>query len=142
MKQDRSLHAAAGGLDFVPIAKEFSHVKQIIAIVKPYLAEKVLDTLSRAPLEALNVREVKGFGRQKNYLDEYSESEYSKTFLPKIEISMWLDDSRVEETVRKIVAVARSGRMGDGKIFVLPMTFHADMIDFAEYEARQNQKEN
>ena len=120
-------------------SEERKNVKQIIAIVKPYLAEKVLDTLSRAPLEALNVREVKGFGRQKNYLDEYSESEYSKTFLPKIEISMWLDDSRVEETVRKIVAVARSGRMGDGKIFVLPMTFAADMIDFAEYEARQKE---
>ncbi|MBA2117412.1 hypothetical protein HOV93_46100 [Planctomycetes bacterium FF15] len=126
-------------MDFVQKAKEFNNVKQIIAIVKPYLAEKVLDTLSRAPLEALNVREVKGFGRQKNYLDEYSESEYSKTFLPKIEISMWLDDSRVEETVRKIVAVARSGRMGDGKIFVLPMTFAADMIDFADYDSRQKE---
>ncbi|PQO32898.1 P-II family nitrogen regulator [Bremerella cremea] len=112
-------------------------MKQIIAIVKPYLAEKVLDTLSRAPLEALNVREVKGFGRQKNYLDEYSESEYSKTFLPKIEISAWLDDARVEETLRKIVAVARSGRMGDGKIFVLPLSFQADMIDIAEVEQRE-----
>ena len=124
-------------VDFVQKAKEFKNVKQIIAIVKPYLAEKVLDTLSRAPLEALNVREVKGFGRQKNYLDEYSESEYSKTFLPKIEISAWLDDARVEETLRKIVAVARSGRMGDGKIFVLPMTFQADMIDLAETEQRE-----
>lgn len=122
---------------FVAEAKEFKNVKQIIAIVKPYLAEKVLDTLSRAPLEALNVREVKGFGRQKNYLDEYSESEYSKTFLPKIEISAWLDDARVEETLRKIVAVARSGRMGDGKIFVLPMTFQADMIDLADTEQRE-----
>ena len=112
-------------------------VKQIIAIVKPYLAEKVLDTLSRAPLEALSVREVKGFGRQKNYLDEYSESEYSKTFLPKVEISLWLDDARVEETLRKIVAVARSGRMGDGKIFVVPTVFAADMIDIAEYNERQ-----
>ncbi|PQO33143.1 P-II family nitrogen regulator [Blastopirellula marina] len=112
-------------------------MKQIIAIVKPYLAEKVLDTLSRAPLEALNVREVKGFGRQKNYLDEYGESEYSKTFLPKIEISAWLDDARVEETLRKIVAVARSGRMGDGKIFVLPTAFQADMIDLSEVEPRE-----
>lgn len=117
--------------------KESINVKQIIAIVKPYLAEKVLDTLSRAPLEALNVREVKGFGRQKNYLDEYGESEYSKTFLPKIEISAWLDDARVEETLRKIVAVARSGRMGDGKIFVLPTAFQADMIDIAEVEQRE-----
>ncbi len=112
-------------------------VKQIIAIVKPYLAEKVLDTLSRAPLEALSVREVKGYGRQKNYLDEYGESEYSKTFLPKVEICMYLDDARVEETLRKIVAVARSGRMGDGKIFVVPTVFHADFIDIAEYNERQ-----
>lgn len=118
-------------------SEELKNVKQIIAIVKPYLAEKVLDTLSRAPLEALNVREVKGFGRQKNYLDEYSESEYSKTFLPKIEISAWLDDARVEETLRKIVAVARSGRMGDGKIFVLPLSFQADMVDIAEVEQRE-----
>lgn len=122
---------------FVAKAKEFKTVKQIIAIVKPYLAEKVLDTLSRAPLEALNVREVKGFGRQKNYLAEYGESEYSKTFLPKIEISAWLEDSRVEETLRKIVAVARSGRMGDGKIFVMPTTFQADMIDLADTEQRE-----
>lgn len=122
---------------FVEITKEPTNVKQIIAIVKPYLAEKVLDTLSRAPLEALNVREVKGFGRQKNYLDEYGESEYSKTFLPKIEISAWLDDARVEETLRKIVAVARSGRMGDGKIFVLPTAFQADMIDLSEVEPRE-----
>ena len=52
-------------------------MKQIVAIVKPYLAEKVLEGLNRAPLEALSVREVKGYGRQKSYLDEYGESEYS-----------------------------------------------------------------
>lgn len=97
-------------------------MKQIVAIVKPYLAEKVLDCLSRAPVEALNVREVKGFGRQKSYLDEYGDSEYSLAFLPKVEIALWADDTRVEEIVRKIVEVARSGRMGDGKIFVLPVS--------------------
>jgi nitrogen regulatory protein PII len=100
-------------------------LKQIIAIVKPYLAEKVLESLERAPLEALTVREVKGFGRQKSYLDEYGESEYSLAFLPKVEIEMWADDARVEEIVKKIAAVARTGRMGDGKVFVLPMhAFH------------------
>ena len=95
-------------------------MKQVVAIVKPYLAEKVLDALNRAPLEALSVREVKGFGRQKSYLDDYEESEYSSAFLPKVEISLWVDDARVEEIIRKIVEVARTGRMGDGKIFVLP----------------------
>ncbi len=95
-------------------------MKQVIAIVKPFLAEKVLEGLKRAPLEALNVREVKGWGRQKSYLDEYGETEFSVAFLPKVEITLWVDDQRVDEVVRSIVEVARTGRMGDGKIFVLP----------------------
>ena len=104
-------------------------VKQIVAIVKPYLAEKVLESLKRAPLEAVSVREVKGYGRQKSYLDQYGDSEYSLAFLPKVEIIMWVDDARTEEIVRKIVEVARTGRMGDGKIFVLPAT-QVETIDF------------
>ncbi len=97
-----------------------STVKQILAIVKPYLAEKVLEALRRAPLEALNIREVKGYGRQKSYLDQYGDTEYSLAFLPKVEITLWVDDARVEEIVRKLIDVARTGRIGDGKIMVLP----------------------
>ena len=95
-------------------------MKQIIVIVRPYLAEKVLEALRRAPLEACCVREVKGFGRQKSYLDQYLDSEYSLSFLPKVEISLWVDDTRAEEIIRKVVEVSRTGRMGDGKIFLLP----------------------
>jgi nitrogen regulatory protein PII len=95
-------------------------MKQVIAIFKPYLAEKVLDALGDAPVEACSVREVKGYGRQKNYLDDYRGSEYSLAYLPKVEITLWVDDLRAEEVVRTIVEVARTGRMGDGKIFVLP----------------------
>ncbi len=95
-------------------------MKQVVAIVKPYLAEKVLEALNRAPVEALRVKEVKGFGRQKNYLDQYGDTEYSLSFLPKVEIALWVDDTRTEEILRKIVDVARTGRIGDGKIFVLP----------------------
>jgi nitrogen regulatory protein P-II 1 len=95
-------------------------VRQIVAIVKPYLVEKVLDALKHAPLEACAVTEVKGYGRQKSYLDQYEGSEYSLAFLPKVEISLWVDELRVEEVIRTIVDVARTGRMGDGKIFVLP----------------------
>ena len=105
-------------------------MKQIVAIVKPFLAEKVREGLKRAPLEACSVREVKGYGRQKSYLDQYAESEYSLAFLPKVEITLWVDDSRVEEIVRKIVEVARTGRMGDGKIFVLPTVPRTQAIDF------------
>ncbi len=97
-------------------------MKQIVAIVKPYLAEKVLEGLKRAPLEACSVREVKGYGRQKSYLDQYGDSEYSLAFLPKVEINLWVDDARAEEILQRIVEIARTGRMGDGKIFMLPAT--------------------
>jgi nitrogen regulatory protein P-II 1 len=96
-------------------------VKEIIAIVRPHLAEKILDGLKRAPLEAIHVREVKGFGRQKSSLGRYADSEYSQVFLPKVEISLWVDDAREDEILDKVVAIARTGRMGDGKIFVLPV---------------------
>jgi nitrogen regulatory protein P-II 1 len=104
-------------------------MKQVIAIVKPFLVEKVLEGLKRAPLEACTVREVKGFGRQKSYLDQYADTEYSLAFLPKVEISLWVDDSRVEEVVRRIVQAARTGRMGDGKVFVVPTAVPAQVID-------------
>jgi nitrogen regulatory protein PII len=97
-------------------------MKEVIAIVKPFLAERVLESLKLAPLEACTVREVKGFGRQKSYLDAYGDSEYSLAFLPKVEIQMWVEDARVEEVVERITTAARTGRMGDGKIFVLPAT--------------------
>lgn len=106
-------------------------MKQIVAIVKPFLVEKILESLRRAPLEACSVREVKGYGRQKSYLDQYGDSEYSLAFLPKVEISLWADDARVEEIVHAIVEVARTGRMGDGKIFVLPALAAAEAIDLA-----------
>jgi nitrogen regulatory protein PII len=106
-------------------------VKQIVAVVKPFLVEKILERLRRAPLEACAVREVKGYGRQKSYLDQYGDSEYSLAFLPKVEISLWADDARVEEIVQTIVEVARTGRMGDGKIFVLPALSAAEAIDLA-----------
>ena len=95
-------------------------MKEVIAIVKPFLAERVLEALKFAPLEACTVREVKGYGRQKSYLDQYGDSEYSLAFLPKIEIQLWVDDARLEEVLARVLAVARTGRIGDGKIFVMP----------------------
>ena len=101
-------------------------MKEVIAIVKPFVAERVLEALKFAPLEACTVREVKGYGRQKSYLDQYGDSEYSLAFLPKVEIQVWVDDSRADEVVERIVTVARTGRMGDGKIFVLPAVTAVD----------------
>ena len=96
-------------------------MKQVIAVVKPYLVEEVLDALKLAPVEVCGVCEVKGYGRQKSYLDEYRGSEYSMAYLPKVEITLWVDDPSLEEVVRTLIEVARTGRMGDGKIFVLPV---------------------
>ncbi len=96
-------------------------MKQIVTVVRPHLAEKLLAGLKRAPVEAISVAEVKGFGRQKGYLDQYEESEYSEAFLPKVEITLYIEDSRVDEMLQKLVSMSRSGRMGDGKIFVLPV---------------------
>ena len=96
-------------------------MKQLIAVVKPFLAEKILEGLRRSPLEAVEVCEVKGMSRQKSYLDQYTESEYSLAFLPKVQITAWVDDTRAEEIIRRLVEIARTGRMGDGKIFVLPV---------------------
>lgn len=94
-------------------------MKQVVAVIRPYLAEKLLQNLRLAPLEALQVTEVKGFGRQKSYLDQYTSSEYSLAFLPKVEITLYVDDLRLEEVLKTIVDTTRSGRMGDGKIMVL-----------------------
>ena len=94
-------------------------MKQVIAIVRPYLAERLLENLRFAPLEALQVMEVKGFGRQKSYLDQYLATEYSLAFLPKVEITLYVADLRVEEVLKTIIDTARSGRMGDGKIMIL-----------------------
>ena len=110
-------------------------MKQVIAVIKPFLAEKVLEGLKRAPLEALSVREVKGYGRQKSYLEEYGRNEYAQAFLPKVEITMWVDDSRVDEIVRRVVEVARTGRMGDGKIFILPGESYETVISSGDDSA-------
>lgn len=97
-------------------------MKQVIAIIRPYLAERLLENLKLAPLEALLVTEVKGFGRQKSYLDQYLATEYSLAFLPKVEITLYVDDLRVEEVLKTIIDTTRSGRMGDGKILVMDVT--------------------
>ena len=96
-------------------------MKEIIAVVKPFLAERVLAALKLAPLEACTVREVKGYGRQKNYLDRYGDSGYSLACRPKVESQMWVDDARVDEVIERVLEVARTGRMGDGKVFVMPV---------------------
>jgi nitrogen regulatory protein PII len=96
-------------------------MKQVIAIVKPFLAEKVVRALGDLPLEEMVIREVKGYGRQKSYLERYKENEFSLVFVAKVEISLIVADEYVEEAIRRINDSSRTGRMGDGKILVLPV---------------------
>ena len=96
-------------------------MKQVVAVVKPFLAQRVITSLAAEPIVDLLIREVKGYGRQKNYLDQYGENEYSWVFLPKVEINVWVDDDRVESIIARITQAARSDAMGDGKILILPV---------------------
>ena len=94
-------------------------MKQIIAIVKPFVAERVLDALGKAGHTEITIREVHGYGRQKSYLSEYQRNEYSVVFLPKIEVCIWTEDADVAEVTQIICTIARTGRMGDGKVFCI-----------------------
>jgi len=94
-------------------------MKQIVAVVKPFRAQAVLEALAKLPLEAIAVSEAKGYGRQKTYLDRYAGSEYATAFLPKVQITAWVDDEHAEQVARTIIDTARTGRIGDGKIIVL-----------------------
>lgn len=96
-------------------------MKQILAVIKPYVVEKVIAELANFPIDEIAIREVKGFGRQKNYLGRYLDNEYSGAFVPKIELSIWCPDSAVEQIIDAVIKVSRTGRMGDGKILVMPV---------------------
>lgn len=96
--------------------------RMIVAIIKPFLAEKVIKALGKFDIDELMIREVKGFGRQKNHLAKYEQNEYSVAFLPKVEISLWVSGEQVDDVVKTVRDLSRTGRMGDGKIMVLPTT--------------------
>jgi nitrogen regulatory protein P-II 2 len=97
-------------------------MKQLTIVVKPFRAEAVLRAINELGVSTCVVREAKGYSRQKGYLDRYVGSEYSLAFLPKVEISICVSDDRMEEVADRIVRTARTGRIGDGKIFIVDMT--------------------
>jgi nitrogen regulatory protein PII len=97
-------------------------MKLITAVIRPYLVEELLEALKFAPVEALQIQEVKGFGRQKNELASYSGGEFSQAFLPKVELNIWVQNARLEEVLLSIERTCRTGRMGDGKILVVECT--------------------
>lgn len=96
-------------------------MKKIEAIIKPFKLEDVKDALSGLGVEGMTVTEVKGFGRQKGHTEIYRGSEYTVDFLPKIKIEVVLADGQVNAAVDAIVKAAKTGKIGDGKVFVSPI---------------------
>jgi nitrogen regulatory protein P-II 1 len=96
-------------------------MKKIEAIIKPFKLEEVKDALSGIGIEGMTVSEVKGFGRQKGHTEIYRGNEYTVDFLPKIKIEIVLADNLVASAIDAIVKAAKTGKIGDGKVFVSPV---------------------
>ena len=94
-------------------------MKKIEAIIKPFKLEEVKDALAEQGLAGMTVTEVKGFGRQKGHTEVYRGSEYTVDFLPKIKLEIVVGDDQVEAASKAIIASAKTGKIGDGKVFVL-----------------------
>ncbi len=96
-------------------------MKKIEAIVKPFKVEQVKQALTDIGVAGMTASEVKGFGRQKGHTEIYRGSEYTVDFLPKIKLEIVLPDAQVDAAIKAIVGAAKTGKIGDGKIFVLPI---------------------
>ena len=96
-------------------------MKLVVAIIKPFKLEEVKEALSEIGIEGMTVTEVKGFGRQKGHTEIYRGSEYTVDFLPKVKIEIAIQDDIVSKAAEAIVKSAKTGKIGDGKVFVLPI---------------------
>jgi nitrogen regulatory protein P-II 1 len=96
-------------------------MKKVEAIIKPFKLDEVREALSEVGIAGLTVTEVKGFGRQKGHTELYRGAEYVVDFLPKVKVEIVLSDDMVEQAVEAIIKAAHTGKIGDGKIFVMPV---------------------
>ncbi|CAB3880986.1 Nitrogen regulatory protein P-II 1 [Achromobacter pulmonis] len=96
-------------------------MKQVTAIIKPFKLDEVREALAEVGVSGLTVTEVKGFGRQKGHTELYRGAEYVVDFLPKIRVEVVLPDDQIEAAIEAVVKAARTGKIGDGKIFVTPV---------------------
>jgi nitrogen regulatory protein P-II 2 len=96
-------------------------MKMVVAIIKPFKLDDVREALSEAGVNGITVTEVKGFGRQKGHTELYRGAEYVVDFLPKIKLEVAVADDQVERVTEAILTAAKSGKIGDGKIFVMPL---------------------
>jgi nitrogen regulatory protein P-II 2 len=106
-------------------------MKLVIAIIKPFKLEEVRDALTRVGVQGMTVTEVKGYGRQKGHKEIYRGAEYAVNFLPKARIEVAVDDSQVDKVMDAINHAAKTGQIGDGKIFITPIE-HAVRIRTGE----------
>ena len=106
-------------------------MKMVMAIVKPFKLDEVREALSAIGVQGITVTEVKGFGRQKGHTELYRGAEYVVDFLPKVKIEAAVDDAIVDQVIEAIETAARTGKIGDGKIFVMPIE-HAIRIRTGE----------
>ena len=96
-------------------------MKLIVAIIKPFKLDEVKEALQEVGLQGITVTEARGFGRQKGHTELYRGAEYVVDFLPKVKIEVMVEDNMVDRTTEAIINAARTGRIGDGKIFILPV---------------------
>lgn len=96
-------------------------MKLIVAIIKPFKLDEVKEALQEVGLQGITVTEARGFGRQKGHTELYRGAEYVVDFLPKVKLEVAVEDAMAERTVEAIINAARTGRIGDGKIFILPI---------------------
>ena len=96
-------------------------MKMVEAIVKPFKLDEIKDALTKVGIQGMTVGEVRGFGRQKGHTELYRGAEYSVDFLPKVKIQILVPDEKAAQVVEAIVQGARTGKIGDGKIFVAPV---------------------
>src|SRR5215469_14036726 len=96
-------------------------MKLVVAIIKPFKLEEVRDALSRIGVQGMTVTEVKGFGRQKGHTEIYRGAEYVVNMLPKVRVDVAVDSKNADQVVATILAAAKTGQIGDGKIFVTPI---------------------
>jgi nitrogen regulatory protein P-II 2 len=109
-------------------------MKIVMAIIKPFKLEEVRDALTAIGVHGLTVTEVKGYGRQKGHTEIYRGAEYAVSFLPKIKIEVAVTSDQVEKTIEAVTSAAKTGQIGDGKIFVMSLE-HAVRIRTGEADA-------
>jgi nitrogen regulatory protein P-II 2 len=109
-------------------------MKIVMAVIKPFKLDEVRDALTAVGVHGLTVTEVKGYGRQKGHTEIYRGTEYAVNFLPKVKIEVAVDSNQVDKVVEAITGAAKTGQIGDGKIFVFPLD-HAVRIRTGETDA-------